>query len=92
MHGRGGGMCDRRDVHGDRGVCMAGGHAWWGACVAGVGSVWQERWPLQRTVRILLECILVYICFAVYYEFGVKILYFLVGEAMLDQTISEVFF
>ena len=42
------------------GVCMAGsvtgmhgsGHAWQG------GHMWQERWPLQRTVRILLECIL----------------------------------
>ena len=53
MHGRGhvwlGGM------HG-RGVCMAGG-----VCggVHGRGCVWQERWPLQWTVRILLECILV---------------------------------
>ena len=23
------------------------------------GRAWQERWPLERTVRILLECILV---------------------------------
>ena len=43
---------------------VQGGHAWQGACVAaGVcgegGCVWQERRPLQRTVRILLECILV---------------------------------
>ena len=46
MHGEvGGGMCGR-------GTCMAGGHAWW-------GCVWQERWPLQQMVRILLECILV---------------------------------
>ena len=31
-----------------------------GACVAeGGGCAWQQRWPLQRTVRILLECILV---------------------------------
>ena len=52
-----------------KGACMAGGlhvwgHAWQGACVVGGvhsrgecvagGSV---RWPLQRTVRILLECI-----------------------------------
>ena len=60
MHGRG--MRDR-------------GHAWWGVCMAGdmcgggcawQGGVWgrgragQERRPLQRTVRILLECILVF--------------------------------
>ena len=50
------------------GACMPGG---WGcaclgvvgdvclgACVAGGGHAWQERWPLQRAVvRILLECI-----------------------------------
>ena len=55
------------------GVCMAGGtcvagggeHVWQGgmhgkswACVAR-GVAWQERRPLQQTVRILLECILV---------------------------------
>ena len=35
-----------------------------GACVAGSvhgrECVWKERRPLQRTVRILLECILVF--------------------------------
>ena len=50
------------------GVCMAGGmcgrgHAWQGVCmpwgVHGRGHAWQERQPLQRTVHILLECILV---------------------------------
>ena len=51
------------------GMCMAGGmhgrgHAWQGAMHGGGhvwlgGHVWQERWPLQREVRILLECILV---------------------------------
>ena len=54
------------------GVCMAGGHAWQEVCTAGVciagarvggmqgrGRGWQERRPLQRAVRILLECILV---------------------------------
>ena len=47
VHGRG--------VHG-KGVCMAGEHAWWGhAC--------QERRPLQQTLRILRECILVSGCF-----------------------------
>ena len=34
------------------GVCMAGG-------MCGEGCAWHERQPLQRTVRILLECILV---------------------------------
>ena len=56
-----------------RGVCMAeegmaGMHAWWAACKTGVcewqGHVWCEAcvaWvgALQRTVCILLECILV---------------------------------
>ena len=50
MHGRG--------VH-SRGMRGWGrGHAWQGACMGG-GHVKQERRPLQRTVRILLECILV---------------------------------
>ena len=40
-----------RDMHG-------GGHVLWVG-----GHVWQERRPLQRTVRILLECILVVNCF-----------------------------
>ena len=46
---------------------MAGGRVWQGVCMAGAcmgdmhgrGHSWQERWPLQRTVGILLECILV---------------------------------
>ena len=54
-----------------KGVCIARGHAWWGgscvvgglcgtgACMAGGVCAWQERRPLQLTVRILLECILV---------------------------------
>ena len=59
MCGRGvymvGGMRDRR-------ACVAGGHvvgghAWQGVCMEG-GHVWQEKRPLQRAVRILLECIL----------------------------------
>ena len=39
-----------------QGVCMAGG-----VCggMHGRGCVWQERWPLQWMVGILLECILV---------------------------------
>ena len=46
------------------GACVAGGHVWQGACMAGGGmhsrvGVWQERWPLRRTVSIPLECILV---------------------------------
>ena len=58
MHG--GGVCMAGGMHG-RSVCMVG------ACMTGEGGVhgkggghaWQERQPLQRTVRILLECILV---------------------------------
>ena len=54
VHGMGcawqGGMCSG-GMHG-RGACMTGGCVW-------QGCVWQERWPLQRAVRILLECILV---------------------------------
>ena len=49
VHGgamRGGGA-----MHGGK-ACMAGG-----AFMAG-GRAWQERRPLQRAVRILLECIL----------------------------------
>ena len=41
------------------GACVADGHAWQGVSMAGEGCVWQERRPLQRTVCILLECILV---------------------------------
>ena len=60
------------------GACMArGGCAWLrvhgGVCGRGAnmvegmrgrgGHAWQEIQPLQRTVRILLECILVSNCF-----------------------------
>ena len=46
------------------GACVAEGCAWQGACMyggkgRGHRSAWQERRPLQRVVRILLECILV---------------------------------
>ena len=67
-----GGMCDRG--HTWQGACVVGGcvageHAWWrcawpggmhcrGVCMAG-GHALQEIQPLQRTVRILLECILI---------------------------------
>ena len=40
-----------RGVHGR-------GHAWQRR-MNGTGRTWQERQPLQRKVRILLECILV---------------------------------
>ena len=44
----------RGDVHDSGGMRDRGrGHAWLGGGV-------QERRPLQRAVRILLECILVY--------------------------------
>ena len=45
--------CVKNSVHWGGGV----EHAWWGAC-KGVGRgehAWQERWPLQRTVRKLHE-------------------------------------
>ena len=49
--------CQVRGMH-DEGVCMAGGmHGKDGMC--GRGHAWQERWPLQQAVCILLECILV---------------------------------
>ena len=42
-----------------RGACMAGGmHGGGHVCLRGGRRARQERWPLQRTVRILLECIL----------------------------------
>ena len=50
MHGRGNvwqGACVQ-------GACMAGQCVWWG---------WQEKWPLQWAVCILLECILVKLTF-----------------------------
>ena len=40
-----------------KGETVVGGMCGGGACV--VGGVWQERRPLQRAVRILLECSLV---------------------------------
>ena len=77
MHGRGHAWWEEGSMHGRGhawcGACVAGGmhdrgmhgrgHAWQGrVCMAG-GHAWQERQPLQRTVRILLECILLYIYF-----------------------------
>ena len=50
MHGGG--------VHSSGGVC-GGGHAWQGGVSGWRGQTWQERQLLQRTVRILQECILV---------------------------------
>ena len=51
MHGRGGEACMAGWA------CMAGGLRGRGCVV--VGGAWQEKRPLQRVVRILLECILV---------------------------------
>ena len=43
-----------------RGVCVVkAGMLGRGCAWQGRGRAWQERRPLQRTVRILLECILV---------------------------------
>ena len=68
-------MVKGRGVCAWQGACMAGGHACQGACMGDMhggyiggmcgggcawqGHAWQERQPLQWTVRILLECILV---------------------------------
>ena len=72
-----GGMCNGGHVW--QGACIVGvhmiggvhgrGHAWWGGgmhggwCAWQRGHAWQERRPLQRTVCILLERILVNIKF-----------------------------
>ena len=56
MHGRGHvwqGSVHGGGMRGEGGMCGKGG-----MCGEG-GGTWQERWPLQRTIRILLECILV---------------------------------
>ena len=55
------GVCGQ-GVHGRWGACMTGGmHYSGGMCGGGRGEpAWQERWPLQRAVRILLERILVF--------------------------------
>ena len=65
VHGKGelcmakGACMARGTVHGKGGAYVVkGGICGEGACVAR-GRAWQERRPLQRTVRILLECILV---------------------------------
>ena len=43
-------------VHGEGGRCDKGGGK------QGRGRVWQERRPLQWTLRILLKCILLLTC------------------------------
>ena len=57
MCGERGCAWQRRGHAWQRGACMAGGMCGGG----GGGHAWQERWPLQQMVRILLECILVII-------------------------------
>ena len=70
MHGKGACMARGYAWQGNacQGACVAGGHAWewrhaWKGSMCGRGHAWQggcawqESWPLQRTVRILLECI-----------------------------------
>ena len=49
VHGRWGGMHDW-------GHALQWRHVWWGR----EEPAWQERWPLQQAVCILLECILVF--------------------------------
>ena len=56
-------MCGEGGVHGERGMRGEGGRVWQrGSCVAKGVRAWLERRPLQRAVRILLECILVDPC------------------------------
>ena len=77
IHGRGhvwqGGPCMVGSMHG-RGHVL-GGMCGRGACVVGGmhdrGCVWQERRPLQRASRILLECILLVYQFTLPFKFGV---------------------
>ena len=70
MHGRGHvwrgacvavGSCMAGGGHAWQGGMHGRGHVWQGAVQGRVcgGNAWWERWPLQRTVRIILECILV---------------------------------
>ena len=61
-----GGIHSEGVVHGEGGMCGEGGLSEGGVCGRGHvwqwgrgGHAWQERRPLQRTVCILLECILV---------------------------------
>ena len=65
MHGEGGGACAvKGDMH-DKGGgmhcrgCMHGRGYMHGRDIHGRGCAWQDRQPLQRTVRILLACALV---------------------------------
>ena len=58
MHGWGHAWqgCVARGSMTGRGHALQGRHVWWGRGE----PAWQERWPLQRAVRILLERILVF--------------------------------
>ena len=62
VHGGGGGGWVGGVGRGEE-ACVKGGHTWQGGMHGGGhawwGRAWQERQPLQRTVHILLECILV---------------------------------
>ena len=71
LRGKGGHVWQRGGMHGKGGACVAkGGHAWQrgqGACMAKVGGMCGMHAPYEirpvnaRAVRILLECILVYL-------------------------------
>ena len=67
MRGRGVCMAGR--------ACVAGGHAWWGGMRDGGGHAWQEKRQLQRAVRILRECILVFCVIFRDFSSLLKILY-----------------
>ena len=70
MHGMGGGVHGAGDVHG-RGVCVTGGHAWQGMCVAGdvcgaggmdgrgcvAGGCQNANIVSMRMLRLCRECV-----------------------------------
>ena len=67
-------ICSQEGVRGKGGW----GHVWQGVCVAeevhGKGACVQERRPLKRAVRILLECILVpiFFCFMHFWDIWLR--------------------
>ena len=77
QHMAGGVHC--RGGHAWQGSLHGRGYVWWGACMVGGRGmhgggvhvwqgwvhVWQERQPLQRTIRMLLDCILANIAYII---------------------------
>ena len=65
----------------DGGTCVAGEACMVGVC--GRGHAWQERQPLQRTVCILFECILVLEYILIKHEWALRSKTFL-NAVLLD--------